>query len=66
MKTLKEDLFCPMIEVERGWLRKIGVITWAMLFMPLVLVASIGSGFYEFFASAIIPTWKGRKSSQGE
>ena len=61
MKTLKEDFWSPLTEVERAWIRK--PFTIIISFIAALCFAIVGmiEGIQWYYYNCLIEWWKGIK-----
>jgi hypothetical protein len=66
MRSLKEDLYRPLWEIERIWLRILGLLLW---FWPVLILNIFGYmvlGVLNTIKFTFIPIYKGEKPCHGE
>jgi hypothetical protein len=66
MRSLKEELSKPLWEVERTWLRLLGLLLW---FWPVMILNAFGYmvlGVLNTIKFTLVPIYKGEKPCHRE
>jgi len=62
MKTLREDLNQPLLDVERNWLRKSVTGILAVLLLPITVILGLIETFRTWWVDFVVCCWVGNKN----